>query len=76
MRGMEAKKKNILNATLGNRDVKLIENNEWKDLYPTRSKGDRLMMKFINIQNSILMDRPGPWKAIRGKTRIRLADAS
>ncbi|MGD2093153.1 MAG: hypothetical protein PVH61_43730 [Candidatus Aminicenantes bacterium] len=47
---METKKKNILIATIGNRDVKLFENNNLKDLKPPRSKGEEI---FKNLKQYI-----------------------
>ena len=48
---METKKRNILIAPLGNRDIKLIENNNLKDLHPTRSKEEEIynnLKKYID----------------------------
>lgn len=33
---------NILIATIGNRDIKFVENNQWKDIYPARTRGEEI----------------------------------
>jgi hypothetical protein len=44
---METKKKNILIATIGKRDVKLVEKNERKDIDSVRTKGEEIF-KHLN----------------------------
>jgi hypothetical protein len=46
---------NILIATIGNRDIKYVENNQWKDIYPARTRGEEICNNLIQYIDTIRM---------------------